>query len=305
MEMKIYTIKTMSGLHCGIGQGMSDIDLPTARESVSGYPVIPGSSVKGVLREIFDNNSDKFFACFGKEAGSNTLEFASALSFSDARLICLPVRSYFGTFAYLASPYSLEVLKNFLIQYNMNLEIPSLPSYPSSTQTNTYRASVPNSSKLISLGEFSDRVLLEDLDLIIDTESKGIAEEWAKLLGKMIAPEDQEFHNIFNEHFAIVDDNVMAFLCETSLPVAPHTRIGANGIVEKGALWYEEYVPPEAIFAGAVYGEQGKGEYDKFTSETLLDFVCKTPVSCQIGGNATIGRGIVSINFGDFGKEDR
>jgi len=56
METRMFTLKTRSGLHCGIGQGLSDIDLPTAKESVSGYPLVPGSSLKGVLRDRFESD---------------------------------------------------------------------------------------------------------------------------------------------------------------------------------------------------------------------------------------------------------
>ena len=292
MEMKIYTMKTLSGLHCGIGQGLSDIDLPTARDSVSGYPIVPGSSVKGVLREFFDDQSEKFLAGFGDEAGKNTIEFASALSFTDARLICLPARSYFGTFAYLASPYSLGIVQQFLKQQNQTA--PLIPSYPA--ETNCYRASIPKDSKLISIDQLAERILLEDLDLFVDEETRDMAEKWAEQLSILLT-DDETNRKIFTEHFAIVDDNVLAFLCETALPVAAHTRISPTGVVEPGALWYEEFVPPEALFIGAVYGDNGRGKYNEFKADALLDFVCSKPVDCQIGGNATTGRGLVSINF--------
>jgi CRISPR-associated protein Cmr4 len=302
MEMRIFTLKTRSGLHCGIGQGLSDIDLPTAKESVSGYPLIPGSSLKGVLRAEFDDGSSdpKFLAGFGQESTGGNLDFASALSFSDARLICLPVRSYFGTFAYLASPYSLNILRDMLMQEG-DTDIPDLPSYPSPTDTDSYRASVPPISKLINIaagGRLAERVLLEDLDLFVDTAGTQLADRWAELLSTLLYPDDDTSRTLFIEHFAIVDDNVLAFLCETALPVAAHTKIGPNGVVAPGALWYEEYVPPEAVFVGAVYGEQGRGtENKKFSAAELLDFVCSRPIDCQVGGSATTGRGLVSINF--------
>lgn len=295
MEMKIFTLKTRSGLHCGVGQGLSDIDLPTAKESVSGYPLVPGSSLKGVLRDHFDDdsNNDKFMACFGKEGTGGHDNFASALSFSDARLICLPVRSYFGTFAYLASPYSLNIFRDILLQSGQ-ADIPALPSFP--TETDSYRASLPESSKLVSFDRLADRVLLEDLDLLVDGNSSTIAGKWAQLISNILYPKDEESQKIFIEHFAIADDNVLAFLCETALPVTAHTKIGDNGVVAKGALWYEEYVPPEAVFIGAIYGEQGKDK-NRLSASELLDFVCHDPVDIQIGGSATTGRGLVSINF--------
>jgi CRISPR-associated protein Cmr4 len=263
---------------------------------------VPGSSLKGVLRAEFDDGSknQKFLACFGQEGSGGSLDFASALSFSDARLVCLPVRSYFGTYACLASPYSLNILADLLRQQG-STSIPGLPSYPAPQATDSYRASVTSATKLVSAAAgnaLAARVLLEDLDLLVDTNSQDLADQWAAVIGKMLYPGDKAAQELFAEHFGIADDNVLAFFCETALPVAAHNRIGPNGVVAPGALWYEEYVPPEAVFIGAVYGEPGRGQVNSgFSASVLLKFVCGKPLDCQVGGSATTGRGLVSINF--------
>lgn len=296
MEMKLYTLKTRSGLHCGIGQGLSDIDLPTARESVSGYPLVPGSSIKGVLRDHFDDGSARFLAAFGQPSDAGTLDFASAVSFTDARLICLPVRSYFGTFAHMASPYSLGILRGMLIQAGQT-DVPGLPDYPPG-ETDSYRASIPEGSKLVSFGRLADRVLLEDLDLLVDDASQALAGQWARRLAVLLHPADEENRRRFAERFVIVDDNVMAFFCETALPVATHVKIGANGVAQGGALWLEEFVPPEAVFAGSIFAEKGKGAKNQaFSAADMIDFVTAEPIDGQVGGGATTGRGQVSIAF--------
>ena len=302
MEMKLYTIKTRSGLHCGIGQGLSDIDLPTAKESVSGYPFIPGSSIKGVLRDQFNDsvNKEMFEASFGRDSKEGELDFASALSFGDARLICLPVRSYFGTFAYLASPYSLNILAEAL-RRTERTDLPGLPTYPPQRDTDTYRASVPADTKLLSKN-FTEQVLLEDLNLLVDSESSQLAEEWAKIIAKLLYPlEDdhsEQARDMFSQRFIIADDDVMSFLCETALPVATRIRINqVTGVVDNGALFLEEFVPPEAIFLGQIFADQGYGRYQHLTSTNLCDFVCSRAIDCQVGGNATTGKGFVTINF--------
>ena len=298
MEVRIFTMITRSGLHCGIGQGLSDIDLPTAKESVSGYPFVPGSTVKGVLRDRFvamKNPGQKSLAAFGEGPGANKSPgFASALSFSDARLVCLPVRSYFGTFAYLASPYSLSNVAEML-RWAEREAAPSLPVYPH--ETDIYRASVTSCSRLVARTQ-KKQVLLEDLDLTIDEHSTDLADQWANQLAELIYPGDTEASGYFKERFVICDDDIMSFLCTTALPVAPHIQIAENGVVKDGALWLEEFVPPEAVFAGKVIGERGKGEKNQdYQAKELLDLVCGKSINCQIGGNATTGRGLVSMNF--------
>ena len=56
MINRIFTLRSLSPVHCGVGQGLNDIDLPTARNSVSGHPIVPASSIKGVLKDEFLNN---------------------------------------------------------------------------------------------------------------------------------------------------------------------------------------------------------------------------------------------------------
>jgi len=296
METRTYTVKTRSGLHCGIGQGISDIDLPTAKESVSGYPFIPGTSLKGVLRDHFDDQSDIFTTAFG-QGSRDRIDFAAALSFTDARLICLPVRAYFGTFAYLTSPYALNLLKRILHENGM-LNLPDLPNFPVMATTDSYHASIPENSALRIGGDLTNKLLLEDLDLLVDDAESNLADSWSDVIAQLICGNDDEGQRLFKAHFAIADDNVLAFLCETALPVATHTRIGENGVVDDGALWFEEFVPPEAIFVGTIYSENSRNQHSRnLTATQLIDFVCNRSVNCQIGGNATTGRGLISIIF--------
>jgi len=300
MDMRLYFMRTRSGLHCGVGQGVSDIDLPTARDSVTGHPVIPGSSIKGVLRDAFDDGSQRFLAAFGQESGVRS-EFASALSFTDSRLVCLPVRSYFGTFAHLTSPAVLALLKDELQRADCT-GLPPVPVFPSATDA--YRAAVPQDSRLVSQSSFTDRLLLEELDLLKDNDMQDPAEQWAGIIAHALYPEDETARTMFCKGFAVVDDNVFDFFCETALPVAAHNRIGANGVVQDGALWYEEFVPAEAIFVGAVYGEDGRGAGNTgFSSKDLLDLVCGNSLDIQMGGNATTGRGLVTMYFYNCGGD--
>lgn len=292
MKMKIFTIKTRSGLHCGIGQGLGDIDLPTARESVTGYPFIPGSSLKGVLRDRFENGNDpRFEAAFGKN-DPKKVEFASAVSFGDGRLLCLPVRSYFGTFAWMTSPLILGQVRESLLR--MGQKAPDLPMV--SSDTSNYKATIPPGSALLGNTK-KDRVLLEDLDLLLEEKLSAKALVWAELISGWVYPGDEQGATLFKKRFIVVDDNVMAFFCETSLPVATRIRIGENGTVEAGALWYEEFVPNETLFWGHIVADNGKGPHRNLQADDLLTYICAEPIECQVGGDATVGRGDVCVRF--------
>ena len=297
-----YILKTRSGLHCGIGQGLSDIDMPTAKEAISGFPFVPGTSLKGVLRDHFDGAGDaaKFEAAFG-QAGE-VPEFASALSFGDARLLCLPARSYFGVFAHVCSPFSLRILRDTLQQIGRD-NLPAIPAF--ANPGGVYHATITTQTSLtlpqVGAVGAAQRVLLEDLDLLIDAQHRDAADLWAETICAMLYPDGggttEEDRRFFSERFMIVPDDVLAFLCETALPVATRIRIGENGVVETGALWYEEYVPPETLFAGILAAENGRGKHSGFLAQDLMNVVAARPIDCQIGGGATVGRGMVHIQF--------
>ena len=50
MKTKLLFLQAISPLHAGTGQGVGAIDLPIAREKATDIPMVPGSTLKGVLR---------------------------------------------------------------------------------------------------------------------------------------------------------------------------------------------------------------------------------------------------------------
>ena len=123
----LYWINALTPLHVGSGRGVGFIDLPVMREKATNYPIIPGSSVKGVLRDYFtrlNKGGDKIDVVFGtcSEDASNS----GSLMFSDARCILLPIRSFKGTFAYVTSPLLLQFLKKLMKTHN-GKNIPPIP----------------------------------------------------------------------------------------------------------------------------------------------------------------------------------
>ncbi|HFE65914.1 MAG TPA: type III-B CRISPR module RAMP protein Cmr4, partial [Chloroflexi bacterium] len=51
MQAKLMFLHALSPLHAGTGQGVGAIDLPISREKGTDVPIVPGSSLKGVLRD--------------------------------------------------------------------------------------------------------------------------------------------------------------------------------------------------------------------------------------------------------------
>ncbi|WP_419783955.1 type III-B CRISPR module RAMP protein Cmr4 [Maridesulfovibrio sp.] len=302
-------IKTLSPLHCGIGVGMNDIDLPVAKHKVSGHPVIPGSTIKGVLKEEYLKGktalaiSDKAAvkAIFGDPDKGNS--FASAISIEDGLLVALPVRSYFGTFGYLASPYTLQQLKKALVRSGVREGLPALPAVSGiNLEENSYRVLLTKDSLL----EQSGNVLLEEMDL---TVGNGSADDWAACIAEYFCESDEE-KEVFIKRFAVVDDNVLNFLCDTALPVDARISIDdETGTVKKGALWYEESVPPEALFMSVAgmdrsyrNGKDVKSHSDTELFEVFIGSESVKELYVQMGGKATTGKGFVAVRISSGGS---
>lgn len=297
-------IRTLSPLHCGVGTGMNDIDLPVAKSKVSGHPLIPASSLKGVLKDKLFNSEDlRTVALFGSDKPEKKEDlFASAISIGDATLLALPVRSYHGTFAYLASPYTLEQFRKGLNRSGRKNGCPNIPTELGLKEKDeSYRAMVTHGSLLKaggSLAKDGDTVLLEELELVVDPKG---AEEWAEHIADLYCSEADE-KELFKKRFAIVDDNILNFLCETALPVDAHIRISEKtGTVEQGALWYEETVPPESLFF-AVIGVDGSFMPETAMGpEELVNVLLSEQgpeLFLQVGGKNTTGKGMVSVRLG-------
>ena len=60
-KMVRYWIHTITPLHVGAGKGLGYIDLPIAREKVTNWPYIPGSSVKGVISDYYGADEESRF----------------------------------------------------------------------------------------------------------------------------------------------------------------------------------------------------------------------------------------------------
>jgi len=304
----IATIRTLSPLHCGSGAGLKDIDLPVIRHKVSGHPIIPGSSIKGVLKDYYNDKSGKtdetVQALFGLDSENTTDDteskkangFASAISVGDGLLLALPVRSFYGTFAYLASPYTLQQFKAALRRTGEN----DLPGIPGGLGLNDGNAGVIlTTGSLLKITDKDEKILLEEMDLKIDSEKT--ADQWAEKIAGYYCGNDEE-KELFKKRFAITDDNVLNFICDTGLPVEAHIRIDEKtGAVENGALWYEETVSPETFFFTNIGVDRSFKKDTKKSAGELAGILnterTKNPVYTQFGGKATTGKGFVSVCF--------
>jgi CRISPR-associated protein Cmr4 len=298
VKTTLYYLHALTALHAGTGQGIGDIDQPIAREQSTGLPIIPGSGIKGVLREELrpDSNDDKktWLTLFGPdstdaEKGGNN-GFSAALNLQDAQLLCLPIRSVYGTFAWATCPFILKRFNRDLIGLDGKAHDKI------TTPTVLEDQVIVTSNSVIHLKGKTD-VYLEDLDLCVkQTEN---ADDIATNLAQRFFPLDDEWQQEFKSHFIILPDQIFSFLAETATEVRARIRLQeGTRTVAKGALWYEENLPVETLLWGMAGIDRSRNPADPQTEAQLFShfshqLLTDTETRLQIGGNATVGRGHV------------
>jgi len=99
-------LHAQTAIHPGSGTALGVVDLPVQRERHTLWPVIPGSSLKGVLRDCCrqqvvgkrgkDADADLGLATVFGPPTADADKHAGALSLTDARILAFPVRSLRG-----------------------------------------------------------------------------------------------------------------------------------------------------------------------------------------------------------------
>lgn len=311
MSGRILYIHALSPIQNGTGRGSGVIDLPIARESTTGWPAVYGSTIKGVLRDACAENLPKpaenetneekrkrvapHRAVFGPDVNEDPAEHAGAVFFTDARLLCFPVRSLAGSFAWLTCPMALR-------RWERDHTLAGLPTAMTFSRVpadgDHPHILIGATSALVMGGQNAAGVFLEDLDLVPVTDA-GARDEVDKLAGVIAAvcfPDDTNWRRIFIDRFGVVADNVFTFLAETATDVAARIRLNdETKTVAQGGLWYEEAIPAESILAAPLVPALSSVQNGVITTDDGLMNVVRagTGKPRQIGGNATVGRGLV------------
>lgn len=280
MKTRAYLLHALSPLHAGTGQSVDVIDLPIARMRATGMPYVPGSSVKGVLRDASTNHQDKVTTqvIYGPETNPEDDErHAGAIMVGDARLLALPLRSFKGTFAWVTSPLLLTLASRDMREGDF-----TVPDVPRITETGAWVASKSKAKNV-----HNGKIYLEDIDLNVKEDPKVGA--WAKLIAELVSPEHSE---MVSQRFIVVDDESMTFFWETGTQIETRIRLDSTTrVVAKRALWMEECLPPESILIGLMAAERSRHRDHPMQAQEVMNAALGQPRTLQFGGKATVGRG--------------
>jgi CRISPR-associated protein Cmr4 len=291
MQAKLLLLHALSPLHAGTGQGVGVIDLPIAREKATGIPFVPGSTVKGVLRDACSDKTTRE-KVFGPETDKAS-DWAGSAQFTDQRLLLLPVRSLAGTFAWVTSPL---LIQRFLrdVANAPALKPTQTPSAPAPDQACVV-ADGAACKLIVSQGD-EECVVLEDLAL---TPTKDAAlTQWAGWLGSQLFPTDGYWKTALQQRLCIVSDDVLSFLLQTATEITARIRLDDDKkTVATGALWYEEALPVETVLAGLVLATPVKASGAKVDEVFTQIIALAHDKTLQFGGNATVGRGLCRMRI--------
>lgn len=283
MITRPYLLHALSPLHAGTGQGVGLIDLPIARERTTEHPIVPGSSIKGVLRDAARDQRPDVDAIFGSTEGS-----ASMVRVSDARTLAFPVKSDRGTFAWVTSRYAL--LRYARDAGEVGFTADQVPGVADGKAVTADGSAVLDGSRVTLDGLPYERVAPSD-------GAKTVFGALARAVFPGEDPTNKVWRLFFSERVVIVSDDAFTWLTQTATDVRAHIRIDdKTGTVAKGALRYAETLPPETILAGIVQVGALRKDQDLKGAFDLLKNIAASPL--QVGGDATTGAGRARLVIG-------
>jgi CRISPR-associated protein Cmr4 len=264
MNMKIVGMLAETFVHPGSGQNTGAIDLPVAREAATGYPFVAGSSLKGALRDSYEQkNPDNADRVFGKQ------ENAGSLLVSDARLLLLPVRSLSSAYKWVTCPHLLERLKRDTLR---------------SGGEGSFESPCVENRRALSQG--NGRLFLEERSFDV-TGAPG--EDVIQALESLIP--DEGARNRLADQLTILSDDDFTWFARYGLAVQARNALDNETKTTKpGALWYEETLPPDTLMY-AVLAERGNN------GSAALRSVEEIGGYLQVGGNETVGQGWFSLGW--------
>lgn len=302
VPIRLCSLTAMSPLHVGADGGFGLIDKPVMRERATGYPLLPGSALKGVLRGCFaaedEDDEDEaggaptpFQTAFGRRAHQGQ-DNAGSLIFTDAQLFALPVRSYYGTTAWVSTPYLLERHAAQLARF-AQVDLPEPPAL------GLREIALPDDSVL----KRGSQVVLEEFDLAVQAQTPAL-HTWADWLARHFwsTPDALSQRAAFLQRFALVSDVVFEHLCRYGLELRARVKIDPDSrTVETGHLWYEELLPEGSLLLAYVFCEKvfRRGKEAPLPPQQLLASYCSGQRYLQFGGTASVGRGLCRVAFHD------
>ncbi len=301
-EPKPYFLFTRTPLHVGAGQSVGYVDLPLQREPHTRIPIVPGSSFKGVLRDLFTgddpSSKDTRYWLFGHdtEEKEQSKFQAGALLIGEARVLCFPVRSAKDSFAWLTCPLALaRYARDAKPKDSAGNLLPTTFTGLTETPTNGTVTVLAGTEVTLEGGQ----VVLEEYTYQASCEAglKQALSNWETHFKHLPGLSEDPVWKLLPGRLVIVPDGIFSFYVQNACEIAQHVAINdETGTAQDKALFNQENCPSETLFHGVLAAQKinGKPAEDAVNKLARLD-----AKALQIGGSETTGLGWCSFLFQD------
>ena len=280
----------VSPIHMGAGQAIGVIDNPIQRERHTGHPCFAGSGIKGAVRHGFTTvgGDEKLIdRLFGPDAGSSDLH-AGAISFGDAQLVALPVRSLRGGYVYASCPQALSRAQRLLGLIGVDAKWGVLPEVTEGECLLSNPALLTGGKLHLEAFEYAARVLQDLPEIAADLTEKALP----------ASDSYSFFRSKLTKDLVILSDTDFAYFAQNAMLVEAHVCINADtGTAKDGGLFYTENLPPDSLLVAPLLASQARtGRKDDHMPAEAVMAQIKAVLDgrlLQIGGDATTGRGLV------------
>lgn len=284
----------VSPVHMGAGQAIGVIDNPIQRERHTGHPCFAGSGIKGAVRHSFKSlggDAQHITRLFGPESGSPELH-AGAVSFGDAQIVALPVRSLKGGFVYATCPQAIARTQRLLAHLGLARNWPALP------EVEPGKCLIAHDKQL---GGSGSKLHLEAFEYEAADKACAALHTIAQDLAQTAMPAGDGYA-FFREKMAkdlvVLSDSDFDYFSQHAMLIEPHVRIDdTTGTASDGGLFYTENLPPEALLIAPLMASQTRSAKEEKLDAQIVMAHMKAVLHSQllqVGGDATTGRGLVA-----------
>ncbi|WP_090142456.1 type III-B CRISPR module RAMP protein Cmr4 [Limnohabitans sp. DM1] len=285
----------VSPVHMGAGQAIGVIDNPIQRERHTGHPCFAGSGIKGAVRHSFKSlggDAQHITRLFGPESGSAELH-AGAVSFGDAQIVALPVRSLKGGFVYATCPQAIARAQRLLAHLGLARNWPTLPEVAQGSCLTVHATQLGGSS--------GNQLHLEAFEYAAADKACATLQTIAQDLAQTAMPAGDGY-TFFREKMAkdlvVLSDSDFDYFSQHAMLIEPHVRIDdTTGTASDGGLFYTENLPPEALLIAPLLASQTRSAKEEKLDAQIVMAHMKAVLHSQllqVGGDATTGRGLVA-----------